>query len=336
MNNMRAWQITYSFIFLYMVMCPLIVCAQTIPLDTTYTVNSTYKKLIKDYPQIKSVSPLRVDGIKEHYNIVFLTLADTPFGKRDLHADVFVPVKPKKSYPAILLIHGGGWRSGNKSMNTPMAQALAARGFVVVSVEYRLSLEAKYPAAVHDIKAAIRWMRKNAKRFNIDPTHIAIGGCSAGGQLASLTGATNGIKKFEGTLGYNKYSSAVQAVIDMDGLLDFTSAENLTVTRTTNSADVFWLEGFYDQIPDKWEEASAIHWVNKHTPPYLFINSSQTRFHGGCKEMVEKLNDFSVYNQVHKFEDAPHSYWLFHPWFEPTVNYMVTFLNNVFTSTSAK
>src|SRR5688572_23229249 len=106
-----------------------------IPRDTTYTVASTYTKLIKDYPTIKPVLPFSIKGIVQKRDEVYLTLENTPYGKRELHADVFFP-KKKGKYPALILIHGGGWRSGNKSMNTPMAQQLAAKGFVVISVEY--------------------------------------------------------------------------------------------------------------------------------------------------------------------------------------------------------
>jgi len=305
--------------------------AQAIPRDTTYTVNSTYKKLLKEYPAIKPVKPFSMKGIREEKDQVYLSLRATPYGDRDLHVDVFYPSK-KGKYPALLLIHGGGWRSGNKSMNTPMAQQLAARGFVVISAEYRLSLEAKYPAAIHDLKAAIRWMRANAKKYRIDSDRIAVGGASAGGQLASLIGATNGIEFFEGTAGNTSASSEVQAVIDMDGLLDFTSEANLAVKRNENSADVFWLQGSYDQIPERWKEASALTWVNQKTPPFLFINSSQTRFHGGCNEMDEKLRSFGIYSEVQKLEGSPHSYWLFDPWFESTVKYMEVFLRKVFTN----
>jgi acetyl esterase/lipase len=302
----------------------------TIPRDTTYTVKSTYRKLIKDYPYIKSVETFAPESITEKKDVVYLTLPETPFGKRELHVDIFKPKQKGKAFPALVLVHGGGWRAGDKTLNTPMAQQLANRGFVVVSVEYRLSLEAKYPAAVHDIKAAIRWMRANAKEYQIDTKHIAIGGSSAGGQLASLIGATNGNQKFEGVLGNQKFSSDVQAVIDMDGLLDFTNPDNLAVKRNEKSADVFWFEGFYEQNPDRWKEASALNWVNKTSPPYLFVNSSQTRFHAGCTEMVAKLNEFGIYSEVHKLEGSPHSYWLFHPWFDPTIAHIESFLKKVF------
>ncbi|HPM31171.1 MAG TPA: alpha/beta hydrolase [Chryseolinea sp.] len=308
----------------------------SIPLDTTYTVWSTKKKLIRDYPYIKPVEPSSSNAIIQKENVVYLTLKDTPFGERDLHVDIFIPNKKKKYYPALVLVHGGGWRAGNKTLNTPMAQKLAENGFVVVSVEYRLSLEAKYPAAVHDIKAAIRWMREHASEYQIDTKHIAIGGSSAGGQLASLIGSTNRNSKFEGVLGNLNFSSEAQAVVDMDGLLDFTDEANLAVKRDEKSADVFWLEGFYADNVEKWKQASALYWVNKESPPFLFINSSQTRFHAGCQPMVDKLNEFEIYNEVHKLEGSPHSFWLFHPWFDPTVGYITDFLGKVFADSVSK
>ena len=301
-----------------------------IPVDTSYTVWSTYQKLIKTYPDITPVIPKSSESVLEKENVVYLTLHDTPFGNRNLRVDIFIPREEKKIYPALLLVHGGGWRAGNKTLNTPMAQALAAKGFVVVSVEYRLSLEAKYPAAVYDLKAAIRWMRAHAHEYHIDEKRIAIGGSSAGGQLASLIAATNENQKFEGTQGNLDFSSSVQAVVDIDGLLDFTDSENLAVKRTENSADVFWLEGFYENNMERWKEASALHWVNKQSPPFLFINSSQTRFHAGCKQMVDELNSFGIYNEVQNLKASPHSFWLFHPWFNPTIEYITNFLDNVF------
>ncbi|HET9053532.1 MAG TPA: alpha/beta hydrolase, partial [Cyclobacteriaceae bacterium] len=121
-----------------------------------------------------------------------------------------------------------------------------------------------------------------------------------------------------------------QAVVDMDGLLDFTDAETLAVKRTENSADVFWLEGSYETIPERWKEASAITWVSVNDPPFLFINSSQTRFHAGCARMAAQLKNHNIYTEVKTLEGAPHSYWLFHPWFEPTVQHITGFLNHVF------
>jgi acetyl esterase/lipase len=301
-----------------------------IPLDTSYTIANTYQKLVKQYPDIKIAEVGYARDVKEILDVVYLSIPETPYGKRDLHADIFIPREENESFPAIIMVHGGGWRSGNKSLNIPMATALAMRGFVVVSIEYRLSLEAKYPAAIHDVVTAIRWTRAHSNQYQIDPTHVAIAGYSAGGQLASLVGVTNGNKKFENKLDDAKFSREVQAVINLDGLVDFTNPESLAVKRNENSADVFWFGGTYEEIPDRWNEASPLHWVHHNSPPFLFVNSSQTRFHAGCADMMSRLNEYGIYSEVHKLGNAPHSYWFFHPWFKPTIEYMTNFLNKVF------
>ena len=132
-----------------------------IPRDTTFSIARVYRQVKKDYPYARPVKDSLPAGVKAYRDLVYATLPDTPFGRRDLHVDLFRPEKAGK-YPALVMVHGGGWRAGEKSMEVPMAQVIAARGFVTVAVEYQLSLEAKYPAAVYNIKSAIRWLRANA------------------------------------------------------------------------------------------------------------------------------------------------------------------------------
>ncbi|HEU5291568.1 MAG TPA: alpha/beta hydrolase [Cyclobacteriaceae bacterium] len=314
-------------IFLLCCVVTVEICAQTdIPRDTTYTVWSTHQKLKKQYPQIIVVKPIESPNITQRFDVPYIKV-NYSGGARELKADLFYPRKIKKNLPAVVMVHGGGWRSGDKSMNTPLAQLLAMHGYFVMSVEYQLSLEAKYPAAVYNLKAAVRWLRSKAQEFQIKENYIAIIGGSAGGQLASLIGATNGNPQFEGNHGYPEFSSEVQAVVDLDGLLDFTDRENLEMKRTVQSADVFWLEGHYDSISDKWREASALYQVSKKSPPYLFINSSQKRFHAGYKAMVAQLASMDIKSEVIELKTAPHSYWFFEPWFTPMKTNIISFLN---------
>jgi acetyl esterase/lipase len=302
-----------------------------IPRDTSYTIWSTHNKLRKQYLNIKTVKPFHLPDVAQRNAITYTTVEYRGL-LRELKADLFFPKESKQKLPGIILVHGGGWRSGDKSMNTPLAQQLAANGFIVMSVEYQLSLEAKYPAAVYNLKAAVRWLRSKGQELNVDNKNIAIIGGSAGGQLAALIGATNGNIQFEGIHGSADFSSEVQAVVDLDGLLDFTDPENLAVKRTAQSADVFWLEGYYDSIPKKWKSASALYNVSEKSPPYLFTNSSQTRFHAGCKSMVAKLNSLGIKSEVVELKDAPHSYWFFEPWFTPMTKSIVDFLNQTLKS----
>ncbi|HBL77379.1 MAG: hypothetical protein A2W90_21590 [Bacteroidetes bacterium GWF2_42_66] len=306
---------------------------QAIPRDTTFTSYLAWVKIKKDYPQTRIVKPYLPKNVKAKYNIVYASLPNTTYGKRDLHLDLFQP-KTKGRYPALLLIHGGGWRSGNRTMQIPMAQQIAAKGYVTAAVEYRLSPEALYPAAIFDIKAAIRYLRANAKKFNIDPDRIAISGSSAGGQLAALIGMTGEVERFEGNEGYNHVSAKVQAVIDMDGILDFTdpAESGKDIDPAKPSAGASWFGATFRGAPEKWIEASPIQYADKNSPPILFINSSLPRFHAGRDSVISILNSHHIYTEVHTIADTPHPFWLFHPWFEPTVGYMVAFLDKIFSN----
>jgi pectinesterase len=261
-------------------------------------------------------------------NIVYATLPETPFGKRNLHLDLFRPEKPGK-YPVLLLVHGGGWRSGNKSMDIPLAKQIASKGYVTATIEHRLSPEALYPAAVYDIKAAVRFIRANAKKYDINAKKIAIAGSSAGGQLAALVGSTTGVVKFDGNGGNPGISSAVQAIIDIDGVLDFNTPDEKGKDEEAakRSAGALWFGTTFNQNSEKWIEASPIQYVGKNTPPMLFLNSALPRFHFGRDSVIAILNKHNIYTEVHTIENTPHPFWLFHPWFEPTVKFMTDFLD---------
>ena len=325
-----------SRVFIFLGMCfaglhPVI--SQTrkeIPRDTSYTPYSVWQQIRYDFPEAKIVEPHVPEGVQASYDIVYAHLPNTPFGPRGLHLDIFRP-ENKKAYPALILVHGGGWVTGNKSMQIPMAQAIAAKGFVTATVEYQLADEAKYPAAVHNIKAAIRWMRANAGKWGIDTAHIAISGCSAGGQLAALAGMTNGVEQFEGAQGNNDYSSDIQAVIDIDGVVDFLAPASLLIKRKPNTYDLKWFGGSFEEMPKTWMDASPAFWANEKSPPIMFINSGYPRFHAGQSEMLEGLNRWGVYNEVHVVDVKVHPFWLFDPWFSPTVEYITDFLRKTFS-----
>ena len=301
-----------------------------IPLDSSYNVAAVYKQIHKAYPAaVPAKDSVADSSVKAERDICYASFETEHFGKRSLHLDVFGP-RIKGRYPAIIMVHGGGWRSGNKSMQIPMAQMLARRGFVAIPVEYQLSLEAPYPAAVHNIKAAIRWLKANAGKYNIDTTKVAISGCSAGGQLAALVGLTSGVKHFEGDQGVAVGSSEVKAIVDIDGVINFLAPWSLNLERKPDSPDIEWLGGSYEQKPLIWKEASSIFWAKKEsTPPILFLNSGYARFHAGQDELIGMMKEWGVYHEVHKFNVQVHPFWLFHPWVDQTVDYMARFLNEV-------
>jgi acetyl esterase/lipase len=291
----------------------------SIPRDTSFTIYSAYQKEKLKYPDITIADPEVSKDVAFEKDIVFRTVGD-----RRLLLDIYYPLDTHQKHPGVLIIFGGGWKSGDKSMSVPLAKALSARGFVAVAVEYRLSPEAQYPAAVHDLKEAVRWMRANAKRYNLDESKIASMGTSAGGQLAALLGTTNENKKLEGKGGNMKYSSSIQAIVDIDGVLAFKHPES-----AEGKVAGEWLGGTYEEKPENWEEASALNHVDKKTPPTLFIASQFPRFQAGKADMIKKMDSLGIYSEVHTFPETPHPFWLFHPWFEPTVDYTVQFLNKV-------
>lgn len=184
-----------KLITFFLILIPVTVCAQetSIPPDTSFTVYSTFIKEQKKFPFISIANRPVSKNITTATNIVYKTI-----GNRQLHIDIFYPTtKNKNGYPGVVMIHGGGWRSGDRTQTIPIGQQLAAKGYVAISVEYRLTPEAIYPAAVFDIKALIRWARANAKTYHLDQTKIATMGFSSGGQLAALVGTTNGLSAFE-------------------------------------------------------------------------------------------------------------------------------------------
>ncbi len=302
-----------------------------IPRDTSFTPYSAWMKIKKDFPDAEIVKPHLPGNVKATCDLVYTSLPKTKYGKRDLHLDLFQP-KSEGKYPTLILIFGGGWRSGSKAAQVPMAQQIAAKGYVTATVEYRLSPEALYPAAVHDIKAAIRYLRINAKKYNIDPYRIAISGSSAGGQLAALVGMTADVKKFDGYSACINQPTSIQAIIDMDGIMDFTDPNESAKDDDPNkySAGAYWFGATYKEAPEKWVEASPLIYAGKDTPPILFINSALPRFHAGRNQVIEKLDSYGIYTEVQTLPDTPHPFWLFHPWFDQTVGYMVAFLDKQF------
>jgi PelA/Pel-15E family pectate lyase len=295
--------------------------------DTGYSNTRAYNDLKKTHPNIIPVEEKASLSVLERKNI--------PYGKageRALLLDAFVPnEKSNKLHTALLIIHGGGWRTGNRGQHHALAQRLAALGYVCFTPEYRLSTEALFPAAVHDLKAAIRWVRANAVSYQIDTNRFVPLGFSAGGQLAALLGTTGNNPEFEGTNGNLGYSTKVNAVIDMDGILAFIHPESGEGDDSKNtSAATNWFGYSKIENPDLWKKGSALTYVNEKTPPTLFINSSVARMHAGRDEYIAVLNKHTIYSQVHTFDDAPHSFPQFHPWFEPMVGYIDEFLKKVF------
>lgn len=292
-----------------------------IPRDTSYTVQGSYHKELKRFPFIKTVDTTIPAGVAAWHDIVYKNIDDR-HSKRGLKLSVYRP-DDDQPYPALLMIHGGGWNSGSPEMQKALAINLAKKGFVTATVEYRLIPEALYPAGEEDLNDAVKWLYENAETYRIERDKIAVSGCSAGGQLAALIGTKN-------------KHHLIKAVINMDGISTFIHPESVERAQKTRDAgeimpvDAQWLGGTYAEKPDNWRAASALSWVNERSAPVCFINSSIPRFHNGRDEHIAKLDSLGIYAEVHTFEDTPHTFWLFHPWHLSTVNYAANFLWKIF------
>ncbi|UEG54061.1 alpha/beta hydrolase [Mucilaginibacter daejeonensis] len=295
--------------------------------DTSFTNFSAYVKLPKQFKDARMVPDSLPAGVKAIRNVTYVMADGQP-----LKVDIFTPTKVGKALPAIMMVHGGGWRSGSPSQHHALAARLAASGYVCFTPAYRLSTQALYPAAVWDLKNALRWIKANAPKYKVDTTRMAVAGFSAGGQLAALLGSTGHNKVFD--IGADpalaRHTTNVQAIVDIDGILAFIHSDSGEGddSRSTSSG-TYWFGYSKDERPDLWKQASALTYVDADTPPTLFINSGVNRMHAGRQDYINILDRNHIYSEVHTFEGAPHTFCLFEPWFTPTVNYITGFLNKV-------
>ncbi len=327
-----------QLITLLLILSGLMVSGQekvVIPRDTSFTRHSTAVKIRRHHPYARLVSDTLPNGVKMIPDVEYSLIKDTPFGDRSLHVDIFRPEEAASPLPAVLFIHGGGWNSGDKSLQHGLAAAVAANGYVTLTVEYRLTPEAPYPAGLHDIKSAVRWVRSHASDYGIDPDRIALSGCSAGGQLAALAGTTNGSKIHEGDGPWQDVSSHVNAVINIDGITTFVSDDNIAdvnermKTKGTRPVNSLWLGGLPDETPENWREASALLWVTDQSAPMCFINSDLPRYRDGRDSIVPLLNAHGIPTEQHLVHSPIHPFWFFHPWFTPTVTHATAFLDRI-------
>lgn len=225
-------------------------------------------------------------GVAVQRDLVYATIE----GFRPLTLDLYqIPSKPKAPpRPAILYVHGGGWISGDARHlkgidDLPSTLAgLAAKGYVVAAVNYRLAGEAHFPAAVQDVKSALRWLRGHAVDFNIDTTRMMVWGVEAGGQIASLVGTSCGVATLEPVADANSKaqlsSDCVQGVIDWAGPADFASWD-ADAGRDTEAAAATHLGAYLgcepaDCAPGVVRSASPITYIGAQTPPFFIQQGS--------------------------------------------------------------
>ena len=196
--------------------------------------------------------------------------------------DVYLPKKRRtgQPLPVVALIHGGGWVNGDRIGYAAQAIQLARTGdYAAITVGYRLTKEASWPAQVHDCKAAIRWIRAHARELNLDADKIAVWGSSAGGHLSSLLGTSGGVKELEGDLGPNTtFSSRVQAVVNLCGPEDFTQAlmfDKDSQPIWKDDAVSGLLGGNAQEKAVEAKAASPVTYVSSDDPPFITFHGTK-------------------------------------------------------------
>lgn len=244
-------------------------------------------------------------------------------GGRDLLCDVYMPDAPNGA--GVLMIHGGGWRQGDKSMMVGQVEQLVERGFTCVACEYRLTPEARWPAQIHDAKAALRWFRVNAESLGVDADKIAVSGNSAGAHLSLLIAGSSGKPEFEGESGTPGVATHVAACVAVypptlffvgyDRPTGGTPARSLLVDDEHNAAAA--------------REASPIEYVHAEFPPTFML-------HGTADKVVPPTASVRMYEalaqagrpvELHMYAEQPHGYARQPAWLAPTMAEVALFLD---------
>jgi acetyl esterase/lipase len=260
-------------------------------------------------------------GVHLEQNIPFCQIDE-----KSLTLDLYLPGDPSVNRPAIIFVHGGGWRSGNKYQFRRQAAYFASKGYVCICIEYRLSGEAVFPAAVEDCKCAVRWLRARAEMYDIDPGKIAAAGGSAGGHLASLLGVLDGHSSYEGSGGYADFSSKVNAVISLNGVAYLP----IDVPGERIPALVIqFIGGTWQDHPELYRQASPITHIDAADSPFLFIHGTgdTTVPHKQSVDFTDALKLAGVPAEIYSVEGQPHGFFNRPPWYEPALKRMGKFLD---------
>ena len=211
-------------------------------------------------------------------------------------------------FPAVICIHGGGFRAGKRDGYDGLCLRLAERGYVAATITYRLAPKYQFPAAVHDTKAAVRWMRANAKTYNVDPTRIGVTGGSAGGHLAQFLAVTAHVPEFEGNGGNTDQSSAVTCVVNVYGPSDFTKSYGKSVDA--HEVLPLWFGGNLETKRALHIQASPLYWVTPAAAPTLCIHGTDDKYvaHEQAVWLVDKLKEATVDAELFTIEGAGHGF----------------------------
>ena len=221
----------------------------------------------------------------------------TQVGERDLMLDAYVPAVSENA-PAVLVVHGGAWRSGNRKQLKGYATALARMGMVCFAIDYRLAPQHKFPAQIEDCRAAVRWIRQHADDYNADPGRLGAIGYSAGGHLVSLLGVTGTAPEDAN----DQVDLRIQAVAAGGAPTDFRWFPD------NGAWAEYWMGGDLKTVPDRFRDASAAAFVDKEDPPFFFFNGDNDRLVPLAWTMSchQALQAVGVRSELYVVEGADH------------------------------
>ena len=256
--------------------------------------------------------------------------------------DIYLPKKEAASYPVVIHIYGSAWFSNNSKGAADLGtivKALLDAGYAVVCPNHRSSGDAKWPAQIHDIRAVIRFVRGEAKKYKFDTSFVATSGFSSGGHLASMAATTSGTKQtkvgtvdidLEGDLGkYTKESSTVNAACDWSGPIDLMAMDcGEHMTMGADSPEDVLLNSKLDKEPDKYLSLSATTYIDKNDPPVIVFHGEKDNVVPCCqgKGFYEQLKAAGVKTEATFVPNGGHGMNMYS---ERNLQEMVKFLNAV-------
>lgn len=214
--------------------------------------------------------------------------------------DIYLPEGGQAKYKVVVLIYGSAWFANNMKQVAfqTMGKPLLDAGFAVVSINHRSSGDAKFPAQINDVKAAVRFIRAHADKYQFDTSFIGITGYSSGGHLSSLAGTTNGVKMYrvgdtemdiEGSVGdYTSFSSRVDAVVDWFGPIDMTRMENCATTKGADSPEAALIGGTPSEHMDVLALLNPMTFIDAKDPKFLVIHGDADQVVPFCQSVFFK------------------------------------------------
>ncbi len=276
--------------------------------------------------KVLNVTPVKTE-IRQISGVVYEQVPSRGFANVPMYMDIMQPQK-KEAMPAIVFVTGGGFINANRDNGLQLREYLAEKGYVVASINYRVAPTAKFPEPLEDVKAAIRYLKANAAKWNIDKERVGIVGGSAGGYLSAMTGTTSGLKDFDKGENLGE-SSSVKCAVDLYGISDPTkigmdfSPEVQKLHESAGATEALWVNGSpnFDGkdggiLADKEaaKRANPITYIGKHSAPMLLMHGTEDTAvsPGQTNLLFQALKEKGIEAERYVLPNAKHGgvYWV--------------------------